>query len=186
MTGLGPFKIGQTTTSELVKLCASANISLQSSYSLHASREAGDSTVAFIVPYESAEDYPDASSLSSPAPNVTVFYFPAYSVADIAIEGLTLKFYKGVLASISMEGFGDLPAAFELKYGKATLSTLTNSSTCLFRLTGNKTTYKDESFFQRWYNGDIVALYLVGASRDANCKKESYAVFRSKANQKQG
>jgi hypothetical protein len=180
MTGIGAFKIGQTTPADVARVCAEAEISLQESYSLSATRDAGDSLVAFRVPYESPDEYADASDLASPDPQVSVIYFPEYTVSSVKIEELVLKFYKGLLYEIRTTTPGELPDAFKLKYGKPELRTLATPTSCVYKLTGRKVAYKDESFFERWYNGDIVALYYLGGYRDKNCVRQVSTGFSIK------
>lgn len=159
------------------KLCAAAGMALQESYSMHSDTEAGDSAIAFRIPYESPDKYPDASPDASPSPHVMVYYLPSFTVADIKIREVILKFYDGVLAEIKSQSPGELPEMFEIKHGKPNVTTLVTPRTCLYRLTGNKVTYKDESFFGRWYNGDIEALSFLGKFRDSNCKEELVQSF---------
>jgi hypothetical protein len=172
MSGLGPFKIGKTSVADVAALCRSSGISLQESYSLHKTRESGDSTVAFVVPYESEDDYADASSLSSPCPNVTVIHFPRFTVASIEVQELTLRFYNKLLVEVSTLSPGELAEAFTLKYGPPVTSSLTSISTCLYRLTGNKVPFHNETFFGRWYNGGIVAVSYLSKSHNARCEEE--------------
>jgi hypothetical protein len=172
MNGLGPFKIGQTSVADVAALCRSSGISLQESYSMHQTREAGDSSVAFVIPYESEEDYIDASPLSSPSPNVTVIYFSKFTVASIEVRELILKFYNKVLVEVSTFSPGELEEAFTLKYGPPIKSSLTSTSTCLYRLTGNKVPFRNETFFRRWYNGNIIAQSYLSKSHNARCEEE--------------
>lgn len=172
MNGIGTFKIGLTSVKDVASFCAKSSISLQSSYSLQQSREAGDSTVAFIVPYESPDDYADASYLASPCPEVTVIYFPLLTISTVEIREVALRFYNDKLIEINTSSPGELAEAFELKYGAPITTSLTKASKCIYRLTGNKVVYQDKTFFGRWYNGGVVAESYLSKSRNAKCEEE--------------
>jgi hypothetical protein len=158
MNGVGPFKIGLTSMKDIAQLCVSSGISLQSSYSANRTRPSADSTLAFVVPYESEDNYADASPLSSPCPNVTVVYFPKFTIASFEVQDVILRLYNNVLFEVTTSESSELAKAFKLKYGPPVVSTLSKTSTCLYRLTGNKVPLHDQTFFERWYNGNIVAL----------------------------
>ncbi|NML67584.1 hypothetical protein HHL22_20480 [Hymenobacter sp. RP-2-7] len=148
LLGIGPFLINETTEADLSKICLRAGISLQESYSLHPEREAGDSIIAFRIPYESEDTYSDASYLASPSKHAIVYYLPEFTVGDIKINELSLTIYNGKLVKIYTSRLDDLPELFKAKYGVPVVSSLKSATKCVYKLSGRTVAYNDESFFE--------------------------------------
>jgi hypothetical protein len=177
MDGLGRFKINKTTTAVIDDLCKELDVPLQHGYSMMRLAGLDDSIAVMEVDYQSRDEFPDASQFSNGCAGYRAVYLPNYTIADIALKGIVLKFYNNVLIGIQVENPSTLAEAFAVKYGKPALKVTRTPKVCLFTNTGNKVTYQDESFYSTWYNGSVTANSTTAKYYDSHCTEQYLSFF---------
>lgn len=179
LNGLGQFKINSTQVSIIPEISKELGVPIQHAYSIPRLAEFEDSVAVVQVDYEPKEEYPDATNQSNGCPAAKVYFISNYRISDIPIQGMYLTFYNDVLVRIEVQHPKTLTEAFEIKYGDGEIRVDTKTSTCIYTFTGNKVSYKDETFFTRWYNGGITAINTLSHYHDNECKSQylSYLII---------
>jgi hypothetical protein len=173
--GIGPFKIGRYTIKELERYADQNNrrIKLSDNYMDEVSVGFGNSDKKIYELVVNKKDLTQSSSKSKLVEGVRVFKIPAIKVSGIEVKKLILSFFKDTLYSLECDYSFDIAQAIETKYGKGVDEVKTKDVSCVYNLTGNQVTLKEEMFFSKWENENIDACVAVGHFYDSNCKEQS-------------
>lgn len=179
--GVGPFRIGKSTSSTLDKIASENNITINTR-STSMDRYLADGATykitknIFLLKEPGEDEIQD--SYYKHSKDVKVYMIDYIEISSIPFIKLYLSFYKDTLYSIHTEGSTEIIEAMTTKYGEPKLNIVRKKVKCTSRIAGNyeveEITYNSE-----WTTGlaTIKAKSDVGVFYNSKCQKLQYSYF---------
>lgn len=164
--GLGIFKLGKFTTSQLDSLAVSKKFTLKECDDYSCS-----SSSAFVKLLPSKVETYKSPSYSSYSENVKVYQLNSFKLNDkYSNRGMVLSFYKETLYKISISSPDNkLTDDIELKYGKGTLDKRESTDRC--SIGGRSFELPSVTYSKTWNNSakNFSMLYLLMSGYNSDC-----------------
>lgn len=176
ISGIGKFQIGKTSLSVIAELEAELGVKTKRVYS--STEEASEAIVGSLV-----ELMPDtvgafgAPASSSPCRAVRVFLLPYYTIADIPLHELKLKFYNGVLADFQCNDASELRDALVLKYGEPVIKITQSQSSCTLQYIKESITKTSQTVSESWGTEATPAAYIIHKYYKQDCEQAILSFF---------
>lgn len=179
--GIGPFRLGKSTSSIVEEISKEKKVKIKTSTSLmdtYGSPGFVDKKTKNIYILGSKEDNNMVNPKYRHNPDTKVYFIDYYEISGVPVVQLYLSFYKDTLYSIYSNGGAKISEAMEFKYGKPETKTETKKVKCTGRLSG-EFEVEENSYKSEWNSGldsvDVVS-YL-SSYYDSKCEKQYLSFF---------
>jgi hypothetical protein len=176
ISGIGKFKLRETTISiieDLSKELKSKVVAVNNFNDYYDLKRKPKNKILELLPDTTTKN--NSPSYATEYPGYRVFYMPSYEISNIKIKDVVLLFLNNVLVELHCDYSRELNEAIELKYGTPKKENTEKDVNCTFVNSGNKITYKDETFRSLWINGDITWTSSIRRYYDSSCKESILA-----------
>ncbi|HJP63771.1 MAG TPA: hypothetical protein VJ844_10030 [Mucilaginibacter sp.] len=106
-------------------------------------------------------------------PDVREYYLPFYTVDDIKLKNIRLLYYKSKLEKFVCDWNQDAVQAIEIKYGKINERDITDTSKCVYKLTGNERTLVTRIHIKEKYWNLTTLTISFAFTYDGECNETS-------------
>lgn len=111
-------------------------------------------------------------------PDVREYFLPYYKVDDILFKNIRLLYYKGKLEVFESDWNKDAIEAIELKYGKIRSQTFSDTSTCVYKYTGNERKLIGYTYIKEKYWGIVTLTSSFNSTFDGDCNETTFSYFK--------
>jgi len=178
IAGIGPFKIGVTSTqiihqleSELETNC----IKVYSGTQFYNVRRSSKVFIAELIP-DTLNEY-SSPTYASFCPNTRVFYVSQYSVSGVEIKEAYLKFFDDQLYELLCERTSELIEALTIKYGEPKIEQRDSYTDCGYFSSANTIKLKTYSITQEWRNNNVIANGCIYNRYNSECEESLGSYF---------
>jgi hypothetical protein len=180
--GIGPFRIGRTTTSIIDSIAKAERIKVKTSYDLmetFGSYSFKDKPSKIYLLGKKDGGYDMSDPKYRPAQGCQVYFIDYYQVAGIPIKKLYLSFYQDTLYQIYCDGDTKIEEAVTLKYGEGVITRNSRKIKCQSKFTGGEFEEEESDLQTTW---DKRADSIIASSRfqtyyDEKCKEQFISYF---------
>lgn len=181
LKGLGPFKIGITTTSIITDIAKEKKMRIEDSddgmdtnpYSFKPKAR-----IYLLHDVNPKKKYAYADQHYSTDPSVKVYYISSFEISGVKLERLYLSFIMDTLFKLTCASSSELTDAFKLKYGPGEIKKSEKEITCTSRIRGD---YKEKelTFITTWDSQimDIVATDYLHSYYNSSCEENFISYF---------
>lgn len=182
INGFGLLKVSILTTEKLFEIAKDNNLKTGMVNTSIEEIRWKINTKKYLIELKFNKDNPSQSPIYSYCYNdVRVFKISLLKISNIEFYNMYLSFYRDTLFSIKCDYSKEIEDAIEIKYGVPVKDLKEEEVSCIYKLTGNKTTLKEKTFYKKWDHDDINAYTVVRNYYDTHCQEQfsSYVIIES-------